>query len=96
MLDVLRNAAANAEAKQLDPGRMYIAHIAVQHAVKQRRRTYRAHGRINPFMSNPCHIEVILTEREKRVKKPAEPGKEKKPKKAKQPTAPASTGAGTD
>ena len=23
-----------------------------------RRRTYRAHGRINPYMSSPCHIEV--------------------------------------
>jgi large subunit ribosomal protein L17e len=25
-----------------------------------RRRTYRAHGRINPYMSHPCHIELIL------------------------------------
>merc|ERR1712076_181489 len=31
-------------------------------APKNRRRTYRAHGRINPFMSHPCHIEMILTE----------------------------------
>jgi large subunit ribosomal protein L17e len=29
-----------------------------------RRRTYRAHGRINPYMSSPAHIEMILVERE--------------------------------
>lgn len=29
-----------------------------------RRRTYRAHGRINPYMSSPCHIEVVLSEKE--------------------------------
>ena len=29
-----------------------------------RRRTYRAHGRINPYMSSPCHIEVCLVEKE--------------------------------
>lgn len=29
-----------------------------------RRRTYRAHGRINPYMSSPCHIEMWLTEGE--------------------------------
>lgn len=27
-----------------------------------RRRTYRAHGRINPYMSSPCHLQLILTE----------------------------------
>ena len=25
---------------------------------KTRRRTYRAHGRINPYQGHPCHIEV--------------------------------------
>lgn len=29
-----------------------------------RRRTYRAHGRINPYMSSPCHIELWLAEGE--------------------------------
>merc|ERR1711935_839016 len=33
-------------------------------------RTYRAHGRINPYMSSPCHIEMILSQRETNVKKP--------------------------
>lgn len=48
-----------------------------------RRRTYRAHGRINPYMSSPCHIEVILTEKEEVVAKAAEeePAKKKLSKK---------------
>ena len=33
-------------------------------APHMRRRTYRAHGRINPYMSSPCHIEVVLVEKE--------------------------------
>lgn len=33
-------------------------------APHMRRRTYRAHGRINPYMSSPCHIEVCLVEKE--------------------------------
>ena len=26
-----------------------------------RRRTYRAHGRINPYQGHPCHVEIILS-----------------------------------
>lgn len=36
-----------------------------------RRRTYRAHGRINPYMSYPCHVEVILATKEDVVPKVA-------------------------
>lgn len=39
----------------------------VNAAPKGRRRTYRAHGRINAYMSNPCHIELILEEKESAV-----------------------------
>ena len=43
-----------------------------------RRRTYRAHGRINPYMSSPCHIEVVLVEKEQAFDKAAsEPEKKK-------------------
>jgi len=35
-----------------------------------RRRTYRAHGRINPYMSSPCHIELWLTEGEANPESP--------------------------
>ena len=46
------------------------------------RRTYRAHGRINPYMSSPCHIEVVLLEKEQTFSKvpaaaAAEPEKKK-------------------
>lgn len=36
--------------------------------MQQRRRTYRAHGRINPYMSSPCHVELTLSEKESNVK----------------------------
>lgn len=59
-----------------------IEHILVQRARQMRRRTYRAHGRINPFMSSPCHIEVILAEKEQVVSKAQdEPIKKKVSKK---------------
>uniref|UniRef100_A0A8C0ILQ5 Large ribosomal subunit protein uL22 n=1 Tax=Chelonoidis abingdonii TaxID=106734 RepID=A0A8C0ILQ5_CHEAB len=47
-------------------------------APQMRRRTYRAHGRINPYMSSPCHIEMILTEKEQIIPKPEEQGAQKK------------------
>ncbi|KAJ3695253.1 hypothetical protein LUZ60_000630 [Juncus effusus] len=72
ILDLLKNAESNAEVKGLDVDSLYISHIQVNQAMKQRRRTYRAHGRINPYMSSPCHIELILSEKEEAVKKEAE------------------------
>ncbi|KAL6920703.1 hypothetical protein ACHAP8_008119 [Fusarium lateritium] len=69
LLGLLKNAEANADAKGLDTGALVVKHIQVNQAPKQRRRTYRAHGRINPYMSNPCHIELILTEAEEVVQK---------------------------
>lgn len=102
------------QLKGLDVDNLFIYHIQVNKAQKQRRRTYRAHGRINrkwtvcrnmwcasfevwlqggfpnplvdccscnvltflillctAYMSSPCHVEVILTEKEQAVK--AEP-----------------------
>ena len=49
-----------------------VYHIQVNRAVQQRRRTYRAHGLINPYMSSPCHVAVILQEATEAVKKEAE------------------------
>ncbi|RLM59035.1 60S ribosomal protein L17-like [Panicum miliaceum] len=72
ILDLLKNAESNAEVKGLDVDTLYVSHIQVNQAQKQRRRTYRAHGRINPYMSSPCHIELILSEKEEPVKKEAE------------------------
>ncbi|CCE32674.1 60S ribosomal protein L17 [Claviceps purpurea] len=72
LLDLLKNAESNADAKGLDTGALIVKHIQVNQAPKQRRRTYRAHGRINPYMSNPCHIELILTEGDEVVQKSSE------------------------
>ena len=91
------------QVKGLDVDTLYVSHIQVNQAQKQRRRTYRAHGRINrkfiwswssfrllcfatacmflmlqlnmfkppvaAYMSSPCHIELILSEKEEPVKK---------------------------
>jgi len=72
LLGLLRNAEANADTKGLDSSSLVISHIQVNQAPKQRRRTYRAHGRINPYMSNPCHIEVIVSEADEAVAKAPE------------------------
>lgn len=69
LLDLLKNAEANADTKGLDTSNLIVKHIQVNQAPKQRRRTYRAHGRINPYMSNPCHVELILTEGAEEVSK---------------------------
>merc|ERR1711887_440205 len=82
LLHLLKNAESNAEYKGLDADHLVIEHIQVNRAPKMRRRTYRAHGRINPYMSSPCHIEVTLVEKEQSfAKAEAEPEKKKVSKK---------------
>jgi large subunit ribosomal protein L17e len=71
---MLRNAESNAVLAHKDwTGKedLVITHICAKRARLQRRRTYRAHGRVNPYMSTPSHIEVIVTEKTKAVKPPA-------------------------
>jgi hypothetical protein len=70
-----------AQVKGLDTDALEIFHIQVNRAQKQRRRTYRAHGRTNPYMSSPCHIEIILHEKDRAVAKGAEEGEAKKSQK---------------
>merc|ERR1711992_257071 len=85
LLHLLKNAESNAEYKGLDADLLVIEHIQVNAAPKTRRRTYRAHGRINPYMSSPCHVELVLAERDTAVAKPQagddEPVKKKVSKK---------------
>ena len=69
---------SNDELKGLDVDSLVFEHIQVNKAPKMRRRTYRAHGRINPYMSSPCHIEMILTEKEQTVSKSEEGAQKKK------------------
>lgn len=56
LLGLLKNAESNADAKGLDTGNLVVKHIQVNQAPKQRRRTYRAHGRVrlHPLSNHPC------------------------------------------
>lgn len=67
--DLVSNAKANAETKGLDGDELYISHAQCNRAPPGRRRTYRAHGRIGKYASQPAHIEFILTEKKEGVEK---------------------------
>ncbi|KER23361.1 LOW QUALITY PROTEIN: hypothetical protein T265_14654 [Opisthorchis viverrini] len=82
LLQLLHNAFSNGVNKDIKGGeasRLYIKHIQVSYftitsnlvnqAPAMRRRTYRAHGRINPYMCSPCHVEVILATKDDLVPK---------------------------
>lgn len=64
LLELLKNAESNADYIGLDVEKMVIGHVQVNQAPYLRRRTYRAHGRINPYMTSPCHLEMWLCEKE--------------------------------
>ena len=52
---------SNDELKGLDVDSLVIEHIQVNKTPTMQGRTYRAHHRINPYMSSPCHMEMILS-----------------------------------
>lgn len=58
------------QKKNLETENLVVEHIEVSRAPRGRRRTYRAHGRINAYLSSPCHIQLILREVSKAVEKP--------------------------
>uniref|UniRef100_A0A8C6RFN7 Large ribosomal subunit protein uL22 n=1 Tax=Nannospalax galili TaxID=1026970 RepID=A0A8C6RFN7_NANGA len=72
LLHMLKNAESNAELKGLDVDSLVIEHIQVNKSPKMCHRTYRAHGRSNPYM------KMILTEKEQIVPKPEEVAQKKK------------------
>ena len=59
------------KVKGLDVEKLIIGHVQVNQAQKGRRRTYRAHGRINPYLNHPCHIEIWAVEKDEDVKREA-------------------------
>nr|CAI5842509.1 unnamed protein product [Callosobruchus analis] len=67
MIDLLKNVVANCEFYGKDPADYIIGHIQVSQAPISTRRTYRAHGRINPYTRHLSHVQVVL--REKAVQK---------------------------
>ena len=69
LIGLLKNAEANAESKNLDTEKLVISAIACNRSPPGRRRTYRAHGRVTPYQSSPCHIQLVLDEKEESVEK---------------------------
>jgi large subunit ribosomal protein L17e len=67
VLGLLQNLEANANTKNLK--NVTINHVQVNRAAKGRRRTYRAHGRIGPYLSSQCHIEMWANEKPEDVRK---------------------------
>merc|ERR1719261_1294904 len=63
VIALLKNLKSNSEAKGLDVEKCQITHVATQRAVQGRRRTYRAHGRISPYLASNCHVEFQVTEK---------------------------------
>jgi len=73
VLGLLENMIANANTKALDAENLVVSHVQVNKAPNGRRRTYRAHGRITPFMSHPCHVEMWAAIRDQGVAKAKAP-----------------------
>ena len=69
VLNLLKNAKSNAEAKKLNIEKLVIKNVFVNQATEGRRRTYRAHGSINAYCSSNCHVEILCEELKERVKK---------------------------
>ena len=49
--------------------KLVVKKVVVNQAVKGRRRTYRAHGRINAYLSSNCHYDIVCEELKEKVKK---------------------------
>jgi large subunit ribosomal protein L17e len=69
-IGLLKNAQANAEYKGIQPEDLVVSHVQVNQAPCMRRRTYRAHGRINAYMSCPAHVEIVCAAKKPVVAKP--------------------------
>jgi len=66
-LGLVNNLEANSNVKNLK--NLSIDHVQVNRAAKGRRRTYRAHGRIGPYLSSQTHIQMYATEKAVDVKR---------------------------
>jgi large subunit ribosomal protein L17e len=71
--ELLLNLQANCETKGLDTDKCVISHGVCQRAQQGRRRTYRAHGRVTPYLSSNCHVEFHATEKNHGVAKAEKP-----------------------
>ena len=71
VLKLVANAANNAEVKGLDRGKLIISAAQANPAPRIFKRTFGAHGRINPFMKSPAHLFVMVEEKQAKVPVPA-------------------------
>lgn len=78
VMDLLTNLKANGEAKRLNVENLVVSNVQVNQAVSGRRRTFRAHGRINAYCSSNCHIALRGEEKEAKTKKAAADTKSRK------------------
>jgi len=62
ILDILKNAEANAEYKGLDTENLKIMHISSHRGYVIRGWTPRAFGRASPFNTPTTHVQVVLGE----------------------------------
>jgi len=63
ILDVLKNAEANAEYKGLDLERLWVIHASAHKGTKIRKYIPRAFGRATPYFQELVHVEIALEER---------------------------------
>ena len=75
VIGLLENLVANAESMSLDVEKLILTHVQCNKAQRGRRRTYRAHGRINAYMNTPCHVEIFAEEKEADIERPKVSGK---------------------
>jgi large subunit ribosomal protein L17e len=59
VLNLLQNAISNAETKRLDVDKLVVKTVQVNQAMRGRRRTFRAHGRINGIINIIFSLYVI-------------------------------------
>lgn len=78
ILGLLQNGKSNAETKKLNLDKLVIANCQVNQATAGRRRTFRAHGRVNAYMSSNCHVQIRFEEKEEKTKKAPVEDKKKK------------------
>ncbi len=60
ILEVLKGAEANAEYRGFDIERLRIIHASAHPGMKVRKSIPRAFGRMSPYFTTLCHIEVVL------------------------------------
>ena len=85
VLSLLQNAISNAENKRLNVDKLVVKKVMVNQAMRGRRRTFRAHGRINGkyLLIQPiCHLIPMLNYSVKKLVKNLKKKKAKRRKKS--------------